>query len=105
MDDLISRQDAIDALIDRFCKGDRDAKLDELVWAIEKVPSAQKKGTWKWIDIWDDDYRTSPEAECSKCHMRLIDVEHLIKRMKEAQMLQPELQDVYWVSRLVVLHL
>ena len=41
MSDLISRQAAIDAVKDRYYKYDRFAKVEELVWAIETVPSAQ----------------------------------------------------------------
>jgi hypothetical protein len=39
--DMISRQAAIDALKDRYYKYDRFAKLEELVWAINTVPSVQ----------------------------------------------------------------
>ena len=41
MEDLISRKTAIDALKDRYYKYDRFAKLEELVWAINTVPSVQ----------------------------------------------------------------
>ena len=41
MIDLISRQAAIDAVSDRYYKYGRNAKLEELVWSIEGLPSAQ----------------------------------------------------------------
>lgn len=39
--DTISRQAAIDAVKERYYKYDRFAKIEELVWSIEKLPSAQ----------------------------------------------------------------
>lgn len=41
MSDLIDRQAAIDAVKDRYYKYDRFAKVQELVWSIEDLPSAQ----------------------------------------------------------------
>jgi len=41
MSDLISRAAAIDAVKDRYYKYDRFAKVEELVWEIEALPSAQ----------------------------------------------------------------
>lgn len=41
MSDLINRQAAIDAVKERYYKYGRFAKIEELVWSIEKLPSAQ----------------------------------------------------------------
>ena len=43
MEDLISRQAAIDAVLDRMNveKHGRDAKPEEIQWTLEKLPSAQ----------------------------------------------------------------
>lgn len=41
MDDSISRRAAIDAIEDRYYKYGRFAKIEELVWSIEKLPPAQ----------------------------------------------------------------
>lgn len=43
MDDLISRQAAIDAVLDRMNieKHGRNAKPEEIMWTLEKLPSAQ----------------------------------------------------------------
>ena len=60
--DRISRQAAIDAVKDRYYIYDRFAKVEELVWAIEDLPSAQperKRGKWK-------PYRCDM-YECSEC--------------------------------------
>lgn len=40
-DDCIRRQQAIDAVKERYYKYGRFAKIEELVWSIEKLPSAQ----------------------------------------------------------------
>ena len=70
MDDLISRQAAIDALNEYFArigklkrrgltKGEKAISLDT-VGAIKALPSAQpkrKKGFWEWGE--DEDYRCS----------------------------------------------
>ena len=65
MDDLISRQAAIDAIVDRcdMAKWSRDPKTEELVWTLEKLPSAQKRGEWVYCeDMYGvDGYR------CDKC--------------------------------------
>lgn len=42
-DRLISLNAAIDALRDRYYKYDRFAKIEELVWAIEALPSAESE--------------------------------------------------------------
>lgn len=39
--DMISRQKAIDTVSDRYYKYGRNAKLEELIWSIEGLPSAQ----------------------------------------------------------------
>ena len=39
--DLISRAAAVDAVKDRYYKYGRSAKVEELAWAIEALPSAQ----------------------------------------------------------------
>ena len=43
MNDLISRQAAIDALVDRYnvAKWDRNPKTEELVWTLERLPSVK----------------------------------------------------------------
>ena len=41
VNDCISRQAAVDAVKDRYYKYDRFAKVEELVWKIEALPSAQ----------------------------------------------------------------
>ena len=40
-DDLISRKNAIDAVVDRYYKYGRNAKAEELKWVLEALPSAQ----------------------------------------------------------------
>ena len=45
-DDTISRQAAIDAVKDRYYKYDRFAKVEELVWAIEALPSVEAEQRW-----------------------------------------------------------
>ena len=46
--DCISRRQAIDAIKERYYKYGRFAKIEELVWSIEKLPPIQPK-TGKWI--------------------------------------------------------
>ena len=48
MDNLISRQAAIDAVLDRMNveKYGRNAKPEEIQWALEKLPSAQPEQQW-----------------------------------------------------------
>ena len=68
--DTIYRQDAINAVKDRYYKYGRFAKKEELVWSIEKLPSAQPEiihckdckyayitadGECKYCDIWFPD--------------------------------------------------
>jgi len=69
-DDTISRKAAIDAVKDRYYKYGRNAKVEELVWTIEDLPSAQperKHGKWvyakgSWCTPGGD-----PVWECSEC--------------------------------------
>lgn len=65
MDDLISRQAAVEAVLDRIDveKHGRDAKPEEIQWTLEKLPSAQpERKTGRWLQI-------SPARiyECSEC--------------------------------------
>ena len=65
MDDLISRQAAINAIENTDCELSADA-WDELTDAIMQLPSAQterKKG--KWIRITDEVF--ADRFECSEC--------------------------------------
>ena len=60
MNDLISRQDAIDACFNGKCANIYDCKE-----AIEKIPSAQKTGKWqKYEGRFDYNWECS-ECECS----------------------------------------
>ena len=69
MNDLISRQDAIYALLEKGQKSRRykvgeiwELNFDEIREALATVPSAEpKKG--KWIDFSDEGY-----VECPYCH-------------------------------------
>ena len=62
MSDLISRQEAIDA-IDRFnCFGYVEEKFIRLAEAIKILPSAEKKGEWIGIDDYPHE-----DWECSVC--------------------------------------
>ncbi len=58
MDDLIKRQDAIDACLNGFC-----ACVSDCVDEIEKLPSAQKTGKWGCTTHYGDRY-----IVCSVCH-------------------------------------
>ena len=68
MSDLISRETAIDALKKRYNDPSRMAKLEELVWAVEAVPSAEPERTAKVKDF-DGRSETSISWEgiCTKC--------------------------------------
>ena len=61
-DDLISRQAAVNALRDRYYKYDRFAKIEELVWAIEALPSAQPEQF--------NPCTVCQEFDCSGCKFR-----------------------------------
>ena len=63
MSDLISRQDAIDALI----KADMNCGIDSAE-VIKQLPSAQRKGNWVGID--DEPCET---FECDRCGFVLED--------------------------------
>ena len=66
MNDLISREAAIDALKKRYNDPSRMAKLEELVWAVEAVPSAEpERKTGKWIDEKINSYTS--RTYCSEC--------------------------------------
>lgn len=62
MSDLIRREDAIDALKKRWNNMSRTAKLEELVWDIERIPSVEpEERTAKVVDVF-----------CSNCGRALI---------------------------------
>ena len=66
MDDLISRQAAIEALQNHYevRNPKQNAIMDECVMLISNVPSAQpEQKTGKWIDCMEDGY-----VECPFCH-------------------------------------
>lgn len=70
MDDLISRRQVIDAIKERYYKYGRFAKIEELVWSIENLPSAQpeqKKG--EWMLGFNNQY-LEKYYYCSKCGSR-----------------------------------
>lgn len=80
MDDLISRQAAIDVVRERFYKYGRFAKIEELVWSIEKLPSAQperKRGKWIYNENGID--WSLPAWTCSECHCRNDNIPTVIK--------------------------
>ena len=49
VNDCISRQAAIDAAKDRYYKYGRSAKVEELVWAVEALPSVEAIPV-EWIE-------------------------------------------------------
>lgn len=65
MDDLIKRQDAIDACFNGKCANIYDCKE-----AIEKIPSAQKTGRWKLLRKGND----TSDYKCTNCLGILMDV-------------------------------
>lgn len=75
MDDLISRQAAIDALADMHCKSDEDGYVWIIrsdAWArIDALPSVtpkQKKG--KWLRYGEDGYPNNEDTvfwQCDQC--------------------------------------
>lgn len=69
MNDLISRQAAINALREMPCKSDKEGYVWIIrsdAWAkIDNLPSAQKKG--EWIKDSDQDYA----CVCSVCRIRM----------------------------------
>jgi DNA-directed RNA polymerase subunit RPC12/RpoP len=79
MDDLISRQTAIDAMINSRSNADvtlvpgsytngwidgRKLLLDELLQVVFELPSAQPERTGHWVEIGDEPY---DEWECDRC--------------------------------------
>jgi len=67
--DLINRQDAIDAVLDRMDveKWGRNAKPEEIHWTLEKLPSVKpERKIGKWID--GRPYVNSRWKVCSVCH-------------------------------------
>ena len=65
--DLISRQDAVDALYKMLhdCFGADDEELDAVITTLNELPSEQRKG--KWI------YLTGLDAfECSVCGSAMV---------------------------------
>ena len=86
-DRLISLNAAIDTLRDRYYKYDRFAKIEELVWAIEALPSAQppkevpKRVLWSgWKGYRYTRYKCpncempvrNDDAYCHRCGQRLV---------------------------------
>ncbi len=65
--DTINRQAAIDAIKERYYKYGRFAKIEELVWSIEKLPSAQSK-RGKWI-------RDGHHIRCDQCGIYMCDTD------------------------------
>ena len=59
MEDLIKRQDAIDACLNGFC-----ACVSDCVDEIEKLPSAQKTGKW----MIEDCHAATYQYCCSECY-------------------------------------
>lgn len=75
MNDLISRQAAIDALIELTVQRDEwDSKegfaqkrgIDAAICAIEDLPSAERCG--RWIMHIDDLFPEESTMECDQCH-------------------------------------
>lgn len=62
MSDLISRQEAIDAITKAFGMEDHNA-----VAIIKALPSADRP-TGKWINHFDDVFPEESTIECSVCH-------------------------------------
>lgn len=85
MDDLIRRQDAIDAIStwDKFGVDERNrlvrwyeglepyVKLRDVVWAIEKLPSTHRKG--KWIVL---DECSNEGVYCSECNKKVLKIDY-----------------------------
>ena len=86
MNDAISRQQAIDALKERYYKYGRFAKIEELVWSIERLPPIQPEIVrckdckhwipydWMFSEVWRSKNMTDyPEDEigCNWCDMAM----------------------------------
>ena len=68
MSDFIRREDVIDALKKRWNNMSRTAKLEELVWAIEEVPSIELEERTVKVD--SITFSINPPDyiwKCSKC--------------------------------------
>lgn len=75
-DRLISLNAAIDALRDRYYKYDRFAKIEELVWAIEALPSAQLKLSCdgcKHLGMFENEIEYGYSCPCLRCIRRVDD--------------------------------
>lgn len=75
MNDLISRQAAIDALADMHCKSDEDGYVWIIrsdAWArIDALPSVtpkQERGKWETVEDWDGD----EHYRCSECGAEFV---------------------------------
>ena len=80
MDDLISRQAAIDAMTECYWSimGDEPPKLDEktalyvdLKQAVKRLPTAEKRGKWMRIQYGEDDF--DYDYKCSNCSYAVWD--------------------------------
>lgn len=78
MSDLISRQDAIDALENEYCTFCPEARI--IRQTMESLPSAQRKG--KWIIL---DECANEGIYCSVCHKKVlkIDYSNTMKKWKD----------------------
>lgn len=73
MSDLISRQDAIDALNELNCFGYVEEAFEQLAEKIMSVPSAQQKGKWKKEVLGSTSgYGTTVMYQCSECEQMAI---------------------------------
>lgn len=102
--DLIDRQAAIDAVLDRMNieKYGRNAKPEEIRWTLEKLPSAQperKRGKWirtrgSWCTPGGD-----PVWECSECGkgVHIYGVDKIISNI-EWRSYGRDVADGQWVS-------
>ena len=69
--DLISRQDAVDALYKMLhdCFGADDEELDAVITTLNELPSAQRKGKWlekKVIPVYENGFPLQ-SCKCSEC--------------------------------------
>lgn len=72
MSDLISRQDAIDAIYkeSKYANSEvADEYADMFVYALKTLPSAQKTGKWETVYLDHVSIGCRPKVlYCSKCH-------------------------------------
>ena len=77
MSDLIDRQAAIDAVLDRMNieKYGRDAKPEEIMWTLEKLPSAQPETCegCKHLGKWENEVEYGYPSPCTCCKRRVED--------------------------------